>query len=191
MAPENAPLSAPESDKARWFVREVQPHEDSLRSYLHHAFPAVRDVDDVVQESYLRVWRARAAHDIKSAKAFLFMVARHLAIDLVRRDRVSPIKPVTDFGALSVTENRPNAADAACASHDTMILAEAIAALPARCREVVILRKLKGVSQKEIAARLGISEQTVQVQAARGLKRCEDFLRKRGVQGPFGDEFKS
>jgi RNA polymerase sigma-70 factor (ECF subfamily) len=191
MAPENAPLSAPESEKARWFVEEVQPHEDSLRSYLHHSFPAVRDVDDVVQESYLRVWRARAGQPIRSAKAFLFKVARHLAIDLVRRDRISPLKEVTDFAALPVTENKPNAADVACTSHDTMMLAQAIESLPARCREVVILRKLKGVSQKEIAALLGISEQTVQVQAARGLKRCEDFLRKRGVEGPFGHETNS
>jgi RNA polymerase sigma-70 factor (ECF subfamily) len=191
MSSENAPLRAPEPEKARWFADQVQPHEDSLRSYLRHTFPGVRDVDDVVQESYLRVWRARASQPIQSARAFLFKVARHLAIDLVRREQVSPIREVTDFAALTVTENRPNAADAACTSHDTMMLAQAIESLPARCREVVILRKLKGVSQKEIAARLGISEQTVQVQAARGLKRCEEFLRKRGVQGPFGHETKS
>jgi RNA polymerase sigma-70 factor (ECF subfamily) len=179
-------MSAPDSKKARWFVEEVQPHEDSLRSYLHHAFPAVRDVDDVVQESYLRIWRA--AHPIQAARAFLFKVARHLAIDLVRRKRISPIEDVTDIGALSVTDNKPNAADAACTSHDTRMLVEAIDALPARCREIVILRKLKGISQKEIAAMLGISEQTVQVQAARGLKRCEEFLRKRGMRETYGDE---
>jgi RNA polymerase sigma factor (sigma-70 family) len=183
-------VSSPESEKARWFVEEVRPHEGSLRAYLRGFFPGVRDVDDVVQESYLRVWRARAAHPIRSARGFLFQVARHLALDLVRRDRISPIMAVTDFASLSVLENRPDAAETACTSHDAMILAQAIEALPARCREIVILRKLKGVSQKEIAALLGISEQTVQVQAARGLKRCEAFLRKRGVCGSFGDETK-
>jgi RNA polymerase sigma-70 factor (ECF subfamily) len=184
-------MSAPESEKARWFVEEVRPHENSLRSYLRGAFPAVRDVDDVVQESYLRIWRARTQLPIQSAKAFLFKIARHLALDRVRRERISPIIAVTDFGALTALEGRPDAADAACLSHDTMILAQAIESLPPRCREIVILRKLRGVSQKDIAAQLGISEQTVQVQAARGLKRCEEFLRKRGVRGTSGEDAKS
>jgi hypothetical protein len=56
------PLPAP--IPARWFAEEVQPHEASLRAYMRGAFPMVRDVDDVVQESYLRVWRARAAQPI-------------------------------------------------------------------------------------------------------------------------------
>jgi RNA polymerase sigma-70 factor (ECF subfamily) len=184
-------MSAPESEKSRWFVEEVQPHEDSLRSYLRGSFPAVRDVDDVVQESYLRIWRARAAHPIDSARHFLFQIARHLAIDLVRRDRVSPINRVTDIGGLSVIEDKPNAAEVASTNHDKGILFEAIRNLPPRCREIVILRKLQGYSQKEIAARLGISEQTVHAQAVRGLRRCEQYLRKRGVRGSFGNEGKS
>jgi RNA polymerase sigma factor (sigma-70 family) len=184
-------MSAPESEDTRWFVEEVQPHEDSLRSYLRYSFPAVRDVDDVVQESYLRIWRARAAHPIDSGRLFLFKIARHLAIDLVRRDRVSPIIPVTDLGQLSVIEDKDNAADVASRNHDTQILFEAIRDLPSRCREIVILRKLQGHSQKEIAARMGISEQTVHVQAVRGLRRCEKYLRKRGVRGLSGDERKS
>jgi len=166
------------SDRAQWFVEEVQQHERSLRTYLHSSFPAVRDVDDIVQESFLRVWRAKASHPIITAKAFLFQVARHLAIDRMRREKISPIVTVIDSHSLSVLDDRPDAAQAACTNHEIRLLADAIDALPARCREIVILRKLKGVSQKEIAARLGISEQTVQVQAARGLKRCEEFLRK-------------
>ncbi|PHX85576.1 MAG: hypothetical protein CK538_06220, partial [Opitutia bacterium] len=50
------------------------------------------------------------------------------------------------------------------------------------CREILILRKLRGVPQKAIAAQLGLSEQTVQVQVSRGVRRCEEFLRAHGVQ---------
>jgi RNA polymerase sigma factor (sigma-70 family) len=53
--------------------------------------------------------------------------------------------------------------------------------LPARCREIVILRRIKNLPQKEIAARLGIAEATVEVQLVRGIKRCGDYLRRHGV----------
>jgi RNA polymerase sigma-70 factor (ECF subfamily) len=92
VSPSN-PLELPRDrvPEARWFADEVHRHELALKAYLRGSFPSVRDIDDVVQESYLRVWRARLAHPIHSTKSFLFQVARHLALDLVRRDRVSPI----------------------------------------------------------------------------------------------------
>lgn len=172
----------PRVEHAKWFADEVHPHEAALRGYVRGSFPAVRDVDDVVQESFLRIWRARAAAPIQSARGFLFRIARNLALDLVRREKISPLTAVTDLAALPVVEDKADAAESACANQELMLLAEAIDALPARCREIVILRKLRGVPQKEIAAQLGLSEQTVQVQVLRGVKRCEAFLRQHGVQ---------
>jgi RNA polymerase sigma-70 factor (ECF subfamily) len=173
--------SPPEKTKPpeKWFAEDVHPHDASLRAFLRGRFPAVRDVDDVVQESYLRIWKARALHPIDSAKAFLFRVARNLALDTLRRGRHSPIDGVTDLAALFVIDERPDAAAAAARQQEIDLLVDAIDALPARCREIFILRKLQGVSQKDIAARLGLSEQTVQVQAARGLRRVAEDLRHR------------
>ncbi|MFM9956267.1 MAG: RNA polymerase sigma factor [Opitutaceae bacterium] len=68
------------------------------------------------------------------------------------------------------------------AGTDSPRVSAAIDSLPARCREILILRKLRGVPQKAIAAQLGLSEQTVQVQVSRGVRRCEEFLRAHGVQ---------
>lgn len=170
--------SKPESPE-KWFKEEVQPHDASLKAWLRGRFPAVRDVDDVVQESYLRIWKARALHPINSAKAFLFRVARNLALDTLRHERRSPITAVTDLSGLFVIDDKPDAAANAARQQEIALLVEAIDALPARCREIFILRKLQGVSQKDIAARLGLSEQTVQVQAARGLRRVAENLRCR------------
>ena len=175
-------VSEHEPERARWFIDEVHAHDSSLRAYLRGSFPLVRDVDDVVQESYVRVWKARPAEPIRSARAFLFRVARHLALDWLRRDRVSPIDGVTDLADLRVVDERTGVAEAACVQEETALLLAAIDALPPRCREIVILRKLRGLPQKEIAARLRLSEQTVQVQIARGVKKCDEFLRRKGVQ---------
>ncbi len=160
----------------------MQPHEPALRGYLRGSFPAVRDVDDVVQESYLRMWRARAEQPIQSARAFLFTVARRLALDLVRREAVSPMQRVADIAGLAVLEERPSVVDTLGQQEKIKLLAQAVGSLPARCREVVLLHKIQGLPQREVAARLGLSEKTVENQVAIGLKRCEEFFRRRGVE---------
>jgi RNA polymerase sigma-70 factor (ECF subfamily) len=169
------------SDQARWFAEEVQPHGAQLRAYLRGAFPHVRDVDDVVQESYLRIWRAKMSRPIGATKSFLFQIARHLAIDFVRRERISPLIRLPDLAGLSVMDHRPGVAETACTNDELALLAQALHALPARCRHVMILRQIEGVPQKEIAARLGLSELTVQTHVVHGLRRIEEFLRRRGV----------
>jgi RNA polymerase sigma-70 factor (ECF subfamily) len=176
---------AVEPDPAQWFADEVHPHESQLRSYLRGRFPAVRDVDDVVQESYLRIWRARAARPIESAKAFLFTVARHLALDVVRRNRTLPNLSLGDLPALNVVEDKLHAADLLSYHEKVHLLADVLAALPDRCREIVVLRKLKCLSQREVATQLGLSERTVENQLARGIKRCEASFRRRGVHSLF------
>ena len=64
------------------------------------------------------------------------------------------------------------------------ILGEAVAALPARCREVVLLRYLDGLAYKEIGTRLGISPETVKVHMAKGVRRCAEFFQERGLLKP-------
>ena len=168
-------------DSARWFVDEAFSQNSALQSYLRSAYPKLRDVDDVIQESYLRLWKVRATQPIRSAKAFLFTVARRLAIDVHRRNRTSPVDLVGDLATVPVIEERRSIADTAGVQEKVALLVEALAALPPRCREIFMLRKLDGFSQRDVAIRLGLSERTIEEQVARGMKRCEEFLRRRGI----------
>ncbi len=172
---------SPASTAAQWFVTEIKPHEPVLRSYLRGAFPSVRDIDDVVQESYLRVWRARLHQPVRFSKSFLFQVARHIALDWVRRERVAPVVPVADVAALDFLDDRPGAAELASRQDELDMLICAFEAMPPRLREVIVLRKIDGLSQKEIAARLGLSELTVQGHVVRGLRRLELYFRRRSA----------
>ncbi len=172
----------PPRESAQWFTDEVQPHEPVLRAHLRAAFPAVRDIDDIVQESYLRMWRARLERPIASSRAFLFTVARHVALDLVRGLRRSPIDPAVDVTALQIAEDRAAVSDMLGAREKIELLGEAVGALPERCRQIVVLHKIQGLSQREVATRLGISERTVENLVARGVRRCEAHFRARGVE---------
>lgn len=169
------------TESSRWFAAEVQPHEPSLRAWLRGKFPFLPDLDDVVQESYLRLIRAREAGKVGYAKAYLFTTARNFALDLFRRREVVTIEGVADIGALPVLEERPHVADAVARQQELDLLAEAVRELPDRCRQVMTLRLLYGFSHKEIAAELRISEHTVKAQLAKGMRRCGEFLAARGV----------
>lgn len=177
-----------DTEQARWFADEVHAHDRQLRAYLRGSYPTVRDVDDVVQESYVRMWKARLSRPILSTKSFLFQVARNLAIDVVRRRQANPIDSVTDFDGLPTLEERADAAVLLGRQEKIDLLADALGRLPERTREIVFLRKFQSVPQREVAARLGVSERTVEVHLSKGMKHCADFLLKRGVQGFSRDE---
>jgi RNA polymerase sigma-70 factor (ECF subfamily) len=176
------PPQTPED--ARWFAEEVQPHERSLRAYLKAAAPATADPDDLLQETYLRLLHAREnGVPIRCAKALLYAIARNAVRDAVRQKLTNREIPGTEIDALPVLDNA-DVVDLVSRRQEQVLLAEAIGALPTRCREVLLLRKIHGLSQKEIAAQLGISENTVESLVARGVRRCADHLRKRLDRAP-------
>jgi len=171
----------PKSENTRWFAEEVQPHEPSLRSYLRAVFPSLPDIDDLVQESYARLIRARETGRVGYAKAFLFTTARNAALDFFRRRKVVSIEGVADLSALPVIEDAPDASEAVNKQQELEMLSAAVRDLPERCRQVVTLRLLYAMSHKEIAAELRLSEHTVKAQLAKGMRRCADYFEQRGV----------
>src|SRR5688572_33328306 len=117
-------MSIPTNEEARWFAEEVQPHETSLRSYLRNVFPSLPDIDDLVQESYARLIRAREAGRVSYAKAFLFTTARNAALDFFRRRKIVLIDGVANLADLSVIEDRPDAAEAVNTQQELAMLSQ-------------------------------------------------------------------
>ncbi len=169
-------------EELHWFDTEVRPCEPALRAYLQKRFPALSDHDDLVQEAYVRLLRARREGRLTCAKAFLFTVTRNLAIDMFRRRRrISTHEPLSELTEQAVLEEPIDFESASEHQRRLDILIEAVVALPERCRMVMMLRHLDGLSYKEIAERLGISANTVRVHMVKGVKDCTIFFRKQGL----------
>lgn len=170
------PMSPENPDTARWFATEVQPHRSALRAWLLARFPTLPDVDDIVQESLARMVQAREVSPIRSARALLFTTARNLALDVVRRQRVVAFEPITDDTDPSVLADSHDVVETVSKQQELELLTKAIQSLPQRIRQIFTLRTAYGLTQKQIAAQLGVSESTVEKQMAQGIRRCADFF---------------
>ena len=179
--PPSEPTRLPAPSLSRWFTEEVQPHEPALRAYLQARFPTLGDQDDLVQETYTRLLRAQANGGVRYPKAFLFTAARNAAFDLFRRRGAKPTEAVTDLVELTVLEEMPGVGEQMDQSYELEVLADAVRALPDRCRQVIMLRYLDGLAYKEIGVQLGISAETVKVHMAKGMRRCAAFFAERGL----------
>lgn len=153
-----------------WFASEILIHEQALTYYLRRCWPQRDEVHDLRQEIYVRVYEAAGKTLPTTPKSFLFATARHLMADRVRRSRVVSIEPVGDFEPLNVLIDEISPERWVSGRQILKRLAEAFDLLPDRCREVVWLRRVEELSQKEVAMRLGISEKTVEKHVAKGMR---------------------
>jgi len=160
----------------RWFIQEIVPHEAALMRYLRRAWSHADEIHDLRQEVYVRVYEAAKKARPHSAKSFLFATARNLLADRMRRQRVVSIESVGDWDALNVPLDEISPERSLGGRQDLKRLTDAFDILPERCREVLWLRRVEDLPQRDVAARLGIGEKTVEKQLAKGVRIIADLL---------------
>ena len=170
-------------ETARWFSEYVQPHERSLRGYLH-GMVSPSAIDDIVQETYRHLLRAHERGPIESPRGLLFATARNVVRDLIRRRAVANTFSVTEIDVSRVLDGAPGVPEVVTRNQEADLLAVAIRELPDRCREILVLRKYENLSHREIARQLGISEHTVESQLTKALRRCQEFFSRHGALPP-------
>ncbi len=158
-----------------WFVAEVLPLEATLERYLRRNWRDTDEIHDLRQEVYARVYVACVTVIPDSARAFVLSTARNLLVDRARRSRIVSIETFADMDVLTL-ESEYSTERHVTARSELRLLQTALEALPSRCREVVQLRKIEGLSQKEVAARMGITEDTVERQVSKGLRALAGAL---------------
>ncbi|WP_295991890.1 sigma-70 family RNA polymerase sigma factor [Rugamonas sp.] len=169
------------TDLDHWFVLEVLPLEAALQRYLRRHCRESEDVADLRQEVYVRLYEAARRQRPDLVKPFVFATARNLLIDRARRAQIVSIEAIADLDLLDMSADELTPERHVGGNQELQLLQAALEDLPTRCREVVQLRKIDGLSQREVARHMGITEGTVEKQIAKGMRSLADAMLKRGV----------
>lgn len=145
-----------------------------------------KDIEDIVQETYVRVCQATGRRKLQAPRAFFVRTARNLALDHVRRHEhrfATSVEesPGKGFGEAERPYDAPY--EQAAADEEFAEFCNAVRHLPLQCRRAFVLKKVYGYSQKEIAQELGISESTVEKHVSLGLRRCAEHLLAKRADG--------
>ena len=158
----------------------------ALREQIAHLVTRIvppKEVEDIVQETYVRICRVDRKEAIREPRSYVLRTARNLALDHVKRSE-SRLTAGADMDGLSAGDAvLPAEADptqARVASHEEFALfCEAVRSLPRQCRRAFVLKKVYGYSVKEIMAEMDLGQPTVETHIVNGTKRCVQYLRDR------------
>lgn len=169
--------------------------QDVGAAYLHNITPLRRyvgkllgrktnadDVDDIMQEIYVRAFRSKRNEKLVFAKAYLYRVARNLAFK-TNKKKSNPLEQlVEDFADQGIIDNIALPDEQLHQKQRLRVFFEAVDRLPPQCRKVFILRQLDGLSHQEISRRLGISTSTVEKHIAKGLRLSAQYMADAGYE---------
>jgi RNA polymerase sigma factor (sigma-70 family) len=168
-------------ERREWFLDQIFRHRAALHRYLRKFTSGAEDVEDLVQETYVRMYALRDFRDVDSPRAMLFRIAHNLTVERARRQTAQATDSMGDLEALDVFSNEAPADEQIDARRRFESFCAAVDRLPPLCRRVFVLRKVYRLSHDEIAEVLGVSHSTIEKHVAKGLVRCRDYLRETGL----------
>lgn len=139
---------------------------------------------EALNETYLRLEGMRELGPVRSPKAYLFRIALNIAADRRRAEKRRLTVDEVD-ALLEIPDDRPDAARVIEDRSEVNLLRHAIAELPERRRRVLMLSRIDGMPNREIAALLGVTVRTVETDLKQAVEHCADRL-KRPVRTKFG-----
>lgn len=168
----------------KWLGDLFAETRSGLARYVARFCASPDEVQDVVQDAYLQVYCALresgpAGH---VPAALLYTTARNIAFSRLRHQKV--VAAAASRVSVSEQIRREHAAvdQEVDRGQQMRLLLQAVNTLPPKCRDVFVLRMIDGLSQREIAERLGIAVSTVEKHLARGLQQCRSELASRRAE---------
>jgi len=157
-------------ERALWLSRHVLPHESALRAWLMRKRVVGLEVDDIVQETYAKLASLESVDEIRDGKTYSFQIAHSIIVSYVRRSRIVSIRAAANLDDFGAAAPEPSPERQIEDRDELQQLAELITSLPEKSREVIMLRRVEGLSQRETAERLGVTESTVEKNMGRAIR---------------------
>lgn len=177
-------MSSDANSRWRWLATHILPHEPALRAWLRRKKDLPIEADDLVQEAYAVLASLESVDHIRNAKAYLFQTAHSIALQQLRHDRVVSIVAIADVEELQLSIDAPGPEQQAVSRQELRRVVEAIEALPPQCGEAFRLRKVEGLSQREVASQMGLAESTVEKHMGRAIRTLMDLFGRGGRFAP-------
>ena len=159
-------------------------HRSFLKKFLSRYLYNHHDIEDVVQETYLRAYKAEQDKGIEQPKAFLFHIAKNIALTELTKKTKLITNTIADLDDSVVIGSEATVEDEVQARQHLGIYCEAVASLPEQCRRVYLLRKVHGLPHKDIAERLGLTVSSVEKHLLKGVQKCRAYVREREEGAP-------
>lgn len=156
-------------ERLAWFKATILPHEASLRRHLRGGGAHASEIDDLVAEALARAYQVADWSRIDRGRSYLFSIARNLLMDAARRNKVVAFETFADLEVLNLVDYRASVEAAVIAWEELRHLQGAVDRLPARAREVLLLRRVEGLTSNEVAERLSLSVSTVEKHFSRAM----------------------
>ena len=160
------------SKSQKELIRTFLSQESALKAFLSRFVYRPHDIEDIAQETFLQVLKAKNSHKIQYPKAYIYRVARNLAMRELTRKSTKLTSFIEDMSDMKLMASSEDVEQNVIVSRRFERVKTAIAELPPQCRRVFIMRKVYGYSQKEISQALKISVSTVEKHLGLGIKRC-------------------
>lgn len=174
-------MSADRQRIVAWVGSQILPHEGAVRAWLRRSQVPADEIDDLVQEAYCNLCDLETVDHIPQPAAYFFRTVRNLLTDRLRRARIVRIETVAEVDAFPGYAEELSPERIITARNELDRVRRLIRALPGRCRQVIELRKVHGLSQREIGRRLNISESVVENEGVKGMRLLLQALRADGM----------
>lgn len=173
------PQKESETDSSTESILDVfTRYKKALKYYISGYVVNSQDVDDVCQETFLRTYKSSLEGEVKTPKSFMFKVAKNLIFSDFRRASTQLNEYVEDIDLVDSHIELDDLEENTLAQEKLGVMCEAIAGLPNKCRQVVVMRKVYGMKTKDIAKRMNISTITVSNYITKGMCAYNDAREK-------------
>lgn len=159
-------------------------YKAALKSFVSGYVVNAQDVDDICQETFLRTYTSSLQSEIQKPKSFMFRVAKNLIVSDFRKASTQLNEYVEDINLVVPKFDIENLENDALAQEKLGVMCEAIAGLPNKCRQAVIMRKVYGLATKDIAKRMNISPITVSNYITKGMCVCNEAISQYNGESP-------